>query len=552
MIVALTVQNFAIIDNITIEFSEGMTVLTGETGAGKSLVIDAIGLLFGRRASTDLIRFGENKAVIEGIFSEYPAATAKIIDITAGTEDYLVIRREIHANGKSICKINNNIVTLSLLAEIAEELGDIHTQFDTQGLFKPKNYLQFIDNREVNDLLEEYQVNLAKYREVSLQFKKLSGKSDMAQQNLELLQFQKTELAKAKISEEEEITLKARSTYLSNFEEISHHIKAIIDLYREKNILADIYQSILALTKLVEYDPKYSNYKTRLEEYYYGLEDLIAEISRDYKEFEYDENEFDRINERLTLYADLKRKYRRSTAELTAFYREICDEIDKIENYDYHLSELKKQKDKAYQETLAIAKTIRAKRMVLAEQLTSQIKTGLADLQLKNTEFKIIFNDTDSIQFKNDGIDVIDFMISFNPGEPLRPLSKVASGGELSRFMLALKTLVFEKIKLQTVVFDEIDIGVSGAIAHSIAHKIKQIASKVQVLCVTHLPQVAATADNHLSIAKKVTADRTVTLIANLDKQSRIDEIGKMISNGEATPASKALAAELLTGKKIN
>ncbi|MDD4388666.1 MAG: DNA repair protein RecN [Bacilli bacterium] len=551
MLISMTVQNFAIIDNISIDFSGGMTVLTGETGAGKSLIIDAIALLFGRRASTDLIRFGETKAIIEGVFSEMPLSVKALLDDLVDSEDYLVIRREIHANGKSLCKINNAVVTLSQLSSVADELGDIHTQYDTQGLFNPKNYIDFIDDCEVKALVEEYKHYLAAYREANAKYKNLSEKSLSDRQNLELLNFQKTELEKADISLEEEEELKSRNAYLVNFEEINRNIKAIIDIYQTNNTLRAIYESINYLEKLSPYNEKYSHYKARLEEYYYGLEDLVEDINREFKVFEYDETELDRINERLGLYSDLKRKYKMSTEEIVFLYQKISEQIDGIVNYDFHLTELKKQVNQAYQKTHTEAQVIREKRICLGKQMENEIKSGLADLQLKNIDFQITFNPLDNIQFYVNGIDEIDFMISFNPGEPLRPLSKVASGGELSRFMLALKALVFGKINLQIIVFDEIDIGVSGAIAYSIASKIKQISKKAQVLCVTHLPQVAAAADHHIAISKQIFAERTVTMVTTLEDEDRIIEIGKMISNGEATPASKTMAAELLKGRKI-
>jgi DNA repair protein RecN (Recombination protein N) len=549
MLVTLTVQNLAIIDNISVDFSGGMTVLTGETGAGKSLIIDAIALLFGRRASTDMIRFGETKAVIEGVFSEVPPAARELLG--AGEDDYLVLRREIHANGKSLCKINNEIVTLAQLAAIADELGDIHTQFDTQGLFNRKNYLGFLDDREILTELEEYRRRLSTYKEADARYRELKDKAQSGARQLEFLKYQQAELAKAKISPEEEEELKERAAYLANFEEISNHVKEFSDLYKDGGALANVYQSIFHLEKLANFDKKYADYKKRLEDYYYGLEDLVEEISRAGKTLEFDEGELERINDRLGLYSDLKRKYKLSTAEIAALYDQICAEIDAIKNYDYHLETLEKERDAAREAVLETALAIREKRIAIARKLEANIKNNLEDLQLRNAVFKVEFNDIENVQFREDGIDEIDFLITFNPGEPLRPLAKVASGGEISRFMLALKALLFAKINLQTIVFDEIDVGISGAVAYSIAAKIKQISAGAQVLCVTHLSQVAAAADHHISVRKQVSGARTVTEITPLDHAGRVEEIAKMISNGEATPASKALAEELLRGKNV-
>ncbi len=549
MLVTLTVQNLAIIDNLSVDFSEGMTVLTGETGAGKSLIIDAIDLLFGRRASTDLIRYGETKAIIEGVFSETPPAAKNLLG--ESEDDYLVLRREIHANGKSLCKINNITVTLAQLSAVADELGDIHTQFDTQGLFNRKNYLGFLDDRAVEEDLEEYRRRLKTFRALDGKHRELTEKSQTDARQLEFLKYQQAELSKARLSPEEEEKLKSRAAYLTNFEEINLNIKGFAGIYDEANVLDNVYRSLEYLDKLSSFDKKYADYKRRLEELYYSLEDLVDEVSRDAKEFEFDEGELDRINERLGLYSDLKRKYKLSTAEIIALHDKISEEIDAIENYDYRLAALEKELAGAREAVLETANAIREKRIALARRLEEEIKAGLEDLQLKNTVFKIAFNDISELKFYENGIDEIDFLITFNPGEPLRPLSKVASGGELSRFMLALKAIIFTKINLQTIVFDEIDAGISGSVAYSIAAKIKQISKQAQVLCVTHLPQVAAAADHHISVTKRVTGDRTSTEITRLDYSGRVNEIGEMISNGAATPASKALAAELLDGKNV-
>lgn len=549
MLVTLTVQNLAIIDNLSVDFSEGMTVLTGETGAGKSLIIDAIDLLFGRRASTDLIRYGETKAIIEGVFSETPPAAKNLLG--ESEDDYLVLRREIHANGKSLCKINNITVTLAQLSAVADELGDIHTQFDTQGLFNRKNYLGFLDDRAVEEDLEEYRRRLKTFRALDGKHRELTEKSQTDARQLEFLKYQQAELSKARLSPEEEEKLKSRAAYLTNFEEINLNIKGFAGIYDEANVLDNVYRSLEYLDKLSSFDKKYADYKRRLEELYYSLEDLVDEVSRDAKEFEFDEGELDRINERLGLYSDLKRKYKLSTAEIIALHDKISEEIDAIENYDYRLAALEKELAGAREAVLETANAIREKRIALARRLEEEIKAGLEDLQLKNTVFKIAFNDISELKFYENGIDEIDFLITFNPGEPLRPLSKVASGGELSRFMLALKAILFTKINLQTIVFDEIDAGISGSVAYSIAAKIKQISKQAQVLCVTHLPQVAAAADHHISVTKRVTGDRTSTEITRLDYSGRVNEIGEMISNGAATLASKALAAELLDGKNV-
>jgi len=548
MLLSLFVQNFAIIDNVKIEFKDKMTVLTGETGAGKSIIIDAIGLLFGARASSDLVRFGEDKAIIEGIFTEIPLAIQKFTESSA--EDMLVIRREIYSNGKSICKINNQIVTLSQLSEISELLGDIHTQFDTQRLINPKNYLEFIDDEEVKALINDYQKELKKYNEIKNEYNDLLNKNSLDNQRLEFLKFQIKELEEANLSVSEEEELKNRSYYLINFENILRNMKEFIEIYDDKNTLDNIYFSLNNLKKLAEIDSKYQEFYNSLDSIYYELVEIVDVVRKNYKLADFDEQEFEAINERLGVYSDLKRKYKKSTEEIVEYLAEIKKEIAKIENYDEILENLAKNLNDSYNKTYEIAKNIREKRINLAKSLEKKIIENLQDLKLKNTRFEIKFNELDNITFKNNGIDEVDFLISFNVGEPLKPLSKVASGGELSRFMLALKEVISEKVNLQTIIFDEIDSGVSGEVAYSIANKIKSISKNVQVLCVTHLPQVAAISDHHLNIKKEIinldNTQRTVTKIEELDYDKRVFEIAKMISNGAVTEASKNLAIELL------
>lgn len=554
MLMNLHVKNFAIIDNINIDFKSGMTVLTGETGAGKTLIIDAIGLLFGKRASVELIRHGEEKCIIEGVFSKTNDDIKNIFekfDLPFNEEDNLIIRREIYANGKSTCRVNGNLITLGQLTEIAEQIGDIHSQFDTQGLVNPKNYLQFINNSEIEKLLTVYQQELDKYKNLLTKYNTLITRQNQDQARIDFLNYQIEELNNAGLSLDEEKELEERFKILNNFEIIFQNISSFINLYQDNNILDNIYHSISNLQKLSEYDKKYEGLTMNLEEAYYLIEDIYQAISHeDFASFDITELEY--INERLGLYADLRRKYKMTTAEIIDYLESIKQEIFEIENYDFHLQELQINLQEKYNTVFSIGKDISSKRKVLASNIEKQIKNHLDDLQLKNIEFEIVFEDIressylDSSIFKKDGLDVIDFMVSFNKGEPLKSLSKVASGGELSRFMLALKSIVAEKLSLQLMIFDEIDSGVSGLVAHSIATKIKEISKNSQVLCITHLPQVAAIGDHHLKIIKKVDNERTFSEALDLQTKERIVEIAKMISNGIVTDTSKKMAEELI------
>ncbi|MBP6904078.1 MAG: DNA repair protein RecN [Bacilli bacterium] len=548
MLVSLLVKNFAIIDNINIEFADNMTVLTGETGAGKSLIIDAIGLLFANRASAELVRHGETKAVIEGVFTRLNPKLVNILqekEIEISTDDVLTIKREIYDSGKSTCRINEYSVSLATLSEISEYIGDIHTQFDTQKLTNPKNYLSFIDDEQVNLWLLTYNEELKEYQQIVKEYNRLLTQEAEGKEKLSFYHYQIDEIAKAAISVTEEQELHERANILNNYETIVTNINQFRDLYEQNNLLDCIYQSLSLLNKVEKFDKKYMNYRNRIEDSYYNLNDVVSEILADFKKDDIDLHELEEINTRLGLYSDLKRKYKMNTAEIVAYFQKISEEIEQIENFDVILADLKQQRDESYHKTLSWGRKISEYRQQLANNFVDKIKFTLKDLQLKDVQFEVRFMQ-EKLEFKKDGIDTIDFMISFNKGEPVKSLAKTASGGELSRFMLALKTLVSHKLELQTLIFDEIDNGVSGEIAFSIASKIKEISLNAQVLCVTHLPQVAAIADHHLKISKKVSNNRTVTNIENLTYPERVDEIAMMISNGQITTASKNLAIELL------
>lgn len=550
MLLSLSVQNFAIIDNIQINFNPGMTVLTGETGAGKSLIIDAIGLLFGQRASSEMIRHGETKATIEGVFSQISPKMQQILHnlgIDTIEDDMLSIKRELYASGKSICRICNQTITLNQLAEISESIGDIHSQIDTLGLINPKNYIQFITNQEILELLSIYETHLKAYKSYEKQYQTILKQHEASKEKEEFLRYQTNEFIQANLSIEEELALKNEATYLENYEKIAENIKELNQIYQNDSTMDAIYHSIQILDKLKQYDEKFAEAKTTIEEAYYTLVEATNDVLVKNKQTDFDYRRLEEINERLSVYAEFRRKYKKTTTEIIAYIDQIKQELEFIENYEFNLETAKKQKQESYQRTLAIAYTIREKRQFVAQTLQASIKKHLLDLQLKNVRFDIIFREIDEAHpvFKQDGIDDIDFYVSFNQGEPTKPLSKVASGGEMSRFMLALKTVLGDKLPLQTKIFDEIDHGVSGAIAYSIAEKIKSIATKSQVLCITHLPQVAAIADHHLKIKKLIEDNRTITHINRLTEQERIREIARMISKGEPTPASIQMATEL-------
>lgn len=544
MLKSLTVKNLAIIDNIQIDFNNGMTVLTGETGAGKSLIIDAIGLLFGDRASTELVRDGEAKTFIEGIFTDYNENVRNLLnEYDIEEEDFLIVRREIYSTGKSIGKINGNSVSVSVLNEFGNYLGNIHTQFDTQKLINPNNYFDFIDDEKINNYVNSYKIKLSEFKKADKKYNDLLKTSNEANQKLDFLKYQLNELDKANLNEDEEISLLKESKVYNNYEKIMRNYTEFNKMYNENNILDNIYDSINCLEKLAEFDEDFISKKETLNEIYYNLNDLVYEVNNSFKQVDFDEDEAERINLRLSVYSDLKRKYKMNTAELISYFKKIKEEVNLYENHDVFLNDYKKERDKLFNETCLIADEITNLRKEKAKLLEKDIINSLQELQLKNVSLNITITKGD---FKEKGQDLIDFLVSFNKGENVKSLNKIASGGELSRFMLALKELSSYNMKNQTLVFDEIDTGVSGEVAYSIADKINKISKYTQVLCVTHLPQVASICDNHFNITKKFVDNKTVTDIKLLDNDERINVIASMLSKKNITDASIQLAKEMI------
>lgn len=550
MLTSLFVKNFAIIETKEIDFNNGLTVLTGETGAGKSLVIDAIGLLFGDRASSDLVRSGENKATIEGTFINYSDKVNEILSkYEIDKEDVLSIRREIYENGKSVGKINGMNVSISVLSEIGEELGSIHNQFDTQKLVNTNNYCNYLDNEEIVSLVNNYKDSLKQYKTALKKYNEFIEKENEINSKLDFFEYQYKELEKAKLSINEEEELQTKAKLLQNHEKITSNVNEFVELYERYDILGNIYQSISNIDKLAEYDESLEKLKDTIRDIYFSLND-VYEMIKDYVEKDdFNINELDSINERLSVYSFLKRKHRMTINELIDYQSELKKIIENSENHDFLLQELTKEKNNLFNKTKGIGYNISELRLKQAEKLKDALLINLSDLQLKNVQFDIVINheDENSLNFfKKDGIDNVEFLISFNKGETKKSLAKTASGGELSRFMLALKAIASQNMINQTLIFDEIDTGVSGEIAHSIALKIKEIGEYAQVICVTHLPQVASIADYHYNISKKILDNKTITNFEYLDYERRVNNIALMISKGEVTKASLELAKELL------
>ncbi|MDF2699311.1 MAG: recN [Haloplasmataceae bacterium] len=543
MLAQLKIKDFAIIDDLIISFNEKMTVLTGETGSGKSIIIDAINLLLGERASNEMIRHEKEKAVIEGMFYyDNILINNTLTEFGIDYEDNtLIIVREVAKNGRNVCRINGSLVTVNQLKQIGNYLVDVHVQHDTTRLINTNNYLYLLDTFADNDFkvkLKKYQDHYHEYQEAIHQYNKVIKENNANQEKLDFYKYQFEEFKQANLKLEEFNELNNKRNLIANFDKIYDNLNKAYNNIRDQKILENIYESSNYLSKIAHINTKYGELSEQLINIYYLLDDNTNLLDEELSSLDYNPKELDSIESRLTIYSQFKRKYKMEIEQLIDYKNNLSEKINQIDNFEIIIKELKNKLEVNFQDTLNLALNLREIRENIAKEIETSLVTHLSELKLNNTNFKITFNNftqnninaLNNQVFNVNGIDEVDFYVSFNKGEPTKPLSKVASGGELSRFMLALKTILSQKQNLSTIIFDEIDTGVSGVTAGSIAQKIKSISQKTQVLCITHLPQVASIADYHLYIAKEEKDNRTSTIVHYLEKDERVLEIAKMIA----------------------
>lgn len=550
MLATLTVSNFALIDNISIDFNNGLSVLTGETGAGKSLIIDAISLLLGGRASTQMIREGASKAIIEGIFTEYNPKINNILeDIGIETSDEgLIVKREINVNGKSISRINGSMVTLSQLEEVSSLLADIHTQLDTKKLFDLRNYVDFLDDDSVLPKALEYNQLRKEYLTVVKEYNKIKKDLQDDLDNLDYLKYRYNELKSLHLVKDEVESLEEELKILDNYETIYNSLYTIKNAFHDKDILDTLYDIKNTLLKLSEFDNKLSGLVEIVNNSYYELEDVEKTVSDSFKKLDFDNDRLNEINDRLNILYNVQRKYKMNIVELIEYQYELENKINNSEQSDFIVSDYEEKVQNAKNKLINASIELTKHRKKNANILKDDIMNTLKDLCLPNVAFEIAFSDVNydiDSSFKENGVDIVEFLVSFNLGETPKPLSKVASGGEMSRVMLAFKTHLLKNAKLSTIIFDEIDTGISGEVALAVANKIKEISKTTQVLSITHLPIVAASSDQHLLVYKEINKDRTVTNIRQISLDERIAELAKMISS-KVDEASIQLAKQMI------
>ncbi|MEC1718378.1 DNA repair protein RecN [Schinkia azotoformans] len=554
MLAEMSIKNFAIIESLGVSFQKGLTVLTGETGAGKSIIIDAISLVAGGRGSSEFVRFGCNKAEIEGLFlldnDNHPCIEKGKelgIDISDGM---VVLHRDILTNGKSICRINGKLVTLGILREIGRTLIDIHGQHEHQDLMNSERHLPMIDQfdeKRTVPAIEEYQQLYNQFLKLKKQLKGLTENEQKMAHRLDLIQFQLSEIKNAELEPGEEEALINEKSQLSNFERIHTSVtRSYKALSGEQQGLDWVGLAMSELEDVSSLNDKLKAIFENISSSFYLLEEATSSLRDQIDLLEFDPERLDFIETRLNEIRFLKKKYGQTVEDILEYAAKIEDEIDQIQNREVHLDRLRKNIKEIQNDLQLEAENLSEIRKQIAEKLKHEIHKELKDLYMAKTVFDIQFALPDPPEFLSTGIDKVEFLISTNPGEPLKPLTKIASGGELSRIMLALKSIFSKHQGITSIIFDEVDTGVSGRVAQSMAEKIYKISNGSQVLCITHLPQVAAMADAHLYISKETKGDRTVTSISELQSEEKVKEVARMISGVEITDLTKQHASELL------
>ena len=546
MLSLLHIENIAVIDRADISFDQGFNVLTGETGAGKSIVIDAISAILGERAYRDMIRTGTNKASVRAIFTEVPQLSwFAENDVEYDLET--VIQREIHLDGKNVCRVNGTLVSVSILRKLGMQLINIHGQHDSATLFDEDNHLSFLDAFGDNDQLrgayaEKYEAVAKLRREID----KMTMDEGEKLRRMETLRYQIAEIEKAELEIGEDEALEDRRKILQNAEKLSNGMDTAVEcLYGGESDGAAglLAQAEYALARLAKFSDSFAAMHERVSDLMYQVQDVAEEVRDARDDLSYSADELDQIESRLDMIYKLRRKYGVTCEDILNYLDKAKKELDEIEFADDHLERLKKKLKKAEKEAWDAAKELRKNRQDTAATMADRILTELAQLDMPRVQFTCQFTET---ELTANGADAVAFYMSANAGEALKPMSKVASGGELARIMLAMKNVLAEKDQVNTLIFDEVDTGVSGRAAQKVAEKLRSVAAHKQVLCVTHLPQLAALANTHLLIAKSERDGRTYTTVTPLDIEGRKKELARIIGGTNITETTLKSAEEML------
>ncbi|GEK33977.1 DNA repair protein RecN [Kurthia sibirica] len=554
MLKELSIKNFAIIDELTVEFQDGLTVLTGETGAGKSIIIDAVQLLAGGRGSQEFIRHGTKKAELEGLFtlSEGPhPAYEKCAELGIEVDEGMIIlRRDINDNGKSVCRVNGKLMPIAMLREVGATLIDIHGQHESQELMDDKHHIHLLDQFASDELFvekEAYINQYESYKQLKSELAALSLGEQQIAQKIDLFSFQIKEIDECKLQPNEEMTLAEERLRLNNFHKIfeggSQAHEAILG---ESKGLDNIGQAMADLDDISTVDENFKEYATTVTDAFYALQEAAFSVKNRLDELEFDAERLNEVEQRLAVIQTLKRKYGNTVEEILAYREKIGSELETLENSDENIQRNERKLQELAKSLAVTAKKLTMIRKEKAVQLSEKIMIQLKELYMERAQFSIHIEPLANDNFDQNGQDTVVFYISTNIGEPPKPLTKIASGGEMSRVMIALKTIFSSTMGITSIIFDEVDTGVSGRVAQAIADKISMISVSSQVLCISHLPQVAAMADHHYYIKKQEEDNRTFTSLMELLNNDRIDEISRMMSGQIVTEKTFQHAKELV------
>lgn len=553
MLCQLSIENIALIDKLSLELKDGLNILSGETGAGKSIIIDSLNFVLGERADKSLIRFGTDKASVEAVFEDYdtPAVDAYLEDLGIEREDVLVLRRKMSVDGKNECRINGRISTLSTLKGLTELLVDIHGQHEHQSLLKSANHVTLLDKlgeKKIAKLKEDVENDYKQYTSLKREFARF-GNSDERERKLDILNFQIDEIEKADVKDGEEEELLTARKRIRNMEKIISALegaKNLLDGYDSQSVSASIKNSVALLNTISSYDESIEPIVDRLDSCKVEITDISETLSDMLQKLDFDSRSADKIEERLEVVRNILRKYGGSFESLQRFYEEAVNEAQMLSNATERVEELEKEIEKAAKDLLASAKKLSEERRKVADKFEKDITKELCDLGMGGSTFKVDIQKSEDVDdISANGMDSVEFMISPNVGEPLKPLAKIISGGEMSRFMLAFKNILAGVDDIGTMVFDEIDTGISGNISQVVSEKMCNISRARQVIAVTHMPSLAAMADNHYLISKSTQNGKTLTHVDLF--QDDTDEVARLIGGNDysiyAVPHAKEMKA---------
>ena len=548
MLSLLHIENIAVIERSDISFDPGFNVLTGETGAGKSIIIDAISAILGERAYRDMIRTGANKASVRAVFTDVPHLEW-FAENGVEYDPETIIQREIYLDGKNICRVNGNLVTVSILRKLGIQLINIHGQHDSASLFDEANHLRYLDDfAENSDIRQQYAERFDAVEQIRRQIERLNMDESEKLRRMETLRYQIAEIERSELEPGEDEALEGRRKVLQNAEKISDAMNdAVENLYGSDDsdgAVSMLMSAERALARIAKFDDSIAALHEKVTDLMYQVQDAAEEARDARDELSYSAGELDEIESRLDVIHKLRRKYGATCEDILAFLAQAKKELDEIEFADDMVERLKKKLSKAEKEAWDAAYELRDSRKKAAAMLAQRILTELSQLDMPRVQFSCEFTELD---LTGNGADAVAFYMSANAGEALKPMSKVASGGELARIMLAMKNVLAEQDRVNTLVFDEVDTGVSGRAAQKVAEKLRSVARNKQVLCVTHLPQIAALGDTHMLIAKSERDGRTFTTVTPLDLEGRKQELARIIGGANITETTLKSAEEMLS-----